>query len=57
MCAAIMERKRDPELKSLDLCLENQMLFIVQNLTGNLITKDLGVWGGVCLSLSQFPVR
>lgn len=42
MCAAIMERKRDPELKSLDLCLENQMLFIVQNLTGNLITKDLG---------------
>lgn len=47
MCAAIMERKRDPELKSLDLCLENQMLFIVQNLTGNLITKDLGGGGGV----------
>lgn len=35
-----MERKGDPDLQSLDLCLENQMLFSVQNLTGNLISKD-----------------
>lgn len=35
-----MERKGDPELQSLDLCLKNKMFFSVQNLTGNLISKD-----------------
>lgn len=39
-----MEPKEDPEPQSLDLCLENQFLFSVQNLAGNLISKDFNIY-------------
>lgn len=44
----IMERKGDPELQSLDLCLKNKMFFSVQYLTGNLISKDFFFIGVRC---------
>lgn len=45
--------KGDPELQSWDLCLENQMLFSVQNLTGNLISKDFCPLFFVLISISS----